>query len=180
MYKLLTFIFVILICYSCGEDQMETKEIPDNFEIDLNQDGSFDFQITYEKLSASVPVDPDPGPVGIIRGKLESLNNNLILKSEEATSILFLNNIDLVQSEVNSPLFWESNSDGNSRIIVGINQNIDGETWPDEWKISNEEIKESYFVGFKLLDNNSQNLGFIELSIDNQTGVIEILNIEFI
>lgn len=181
MYKLLILVFTILICFGCDDDQFEAKDIPDDLEIDLNQDGIVDFQIIYQKLSASAPVDPDPGPYELIRGKLVSQNGNQILKKEEAASILFLNDINLIQTNLNPPLFWEVNADVNSSIIVGIIQNFDRKTWPEEWNIKNDEIKDSYLVGFKLFSNNNvSSLGFIELSIDNQTGQIEILNIKFI
>ena len=179
MNKLLILVFTTLACFGCGDEPIETFDFPENLEIDLNQDGIFDFQIIYQKLSVHAPIDPDPGPYELVRAKLVSLDSNQILKSEEATSILFLGNINLVKIEVNSPLFWESSTDNNSSIIVAISQNIYEDTWPEEWNINNEEIKDSYLLGFKIVNGTTPKIGVIEISIDTQSGRIEIVNIDF-
>ena len=147
--------------------------------IDIDNDGVVDFEITYKNLSVVSPVDPDPGPHELIVGKLISKNNNQTLNNKTVNSLLFLNDTDLIQTTIVAPLIWEESTDNNSSLLVSISQDIFSKTWAEEWRINNAEIKSSYWIGFKLSDA-SNSLGYIEVSIDTQTGIVEILNIEFL
>ncbi|MDF1699394.1 MAG: hypothetical protein P1U56_26310 [Saprospiraceae bacterium] len=179
MNKLFPLVFLLLICFGCGDDPSGSIIIPDSIEIDLNQDGLVDFQITYRKISAVAPVDPDPGPYDIILGEIFSQNNTQLLKNEGENSILFLRDVDLVKNNISPPLFWEENDEENSSLLVSISQDISEKTWPEKWRIQNYEVLDSYLVGFKL-SNDANSLGFFELSIDDETGFVEILRVEFI
>ncbi len=178
MLRILTLALAILIFYSCDTEQEKAIEIPDNIDLDINNDGIVDYQIVYSQQTEGFPIDPG-GLLEVIRGKIVSLNNNQLLK-KEGESMLFLDDISLIQDAATSPLFWSVNEDAPVNTIVIIREKFDGETWQDEWRIVNDEIKESYFIGFKLIDNNTSALGYLELSIDQQVGEVELLDVDFL
>jgi len=167
---------VILVFLGCRKNEPEIIQIPKNIELDLNQDDKVDFRIVYSQQAIEYPIDPSPSSEVVI-GKFVSVEDNQILKREQE-SILFLNEIEQIVDDPITPYFWGSNGDEFSSSIMIIGQTSDGKDWKDEWQILNEEVKDSYLIGFKLLEQNSNQLGFIEFSIDKQTGQFEIFNIE--
>ncbi len=113
---------------------------------------------------------------------LESTDNDQILKHENDKPI-FLDDIDLMQTQVNSPLYWEitTNPSGNSSFpIAMIRTGYDEITWEDTWSIFSLENKETYLIGIKILENNATQLGYIEFSIDAQTGEFILLKRELL
>lgn len=177
MYKLLTLAFVLLICFGCDDDQMGTPDVPENIELDIDQDGNSEFTVTYFKRIEGDPV----GNYQVIRMDLESTDNDQILINENEFPI-FLDDIDLIQTQVNSPLYWEvtNPSPKVSFPIARIRTDYDETTWNDTWSIFSSEEKESYLIGIKLLGNNTTQLGYIEFSVDSQTGEFILLRTELL
>ncbi len=82
---------------------------------------------------------------------------------------------------VGVPLLWdEINADNSSNTIVTIRQNFDGESWQSKWRILNEEDKDAYLIRFKIFENNVSRIGYMAIAIDDQTGVVELLNTKFL
>jgi len=185
MNRLVAILCVIPFFFGC-EKEIETStnepstiDVPDDFEIDLNQNGIIDLEVIYEQQSVIAPIDPDPGSFEMISAKLLSRNGCQILKNEDEISFLFFNDINKVQDKPKLPLYWEENKDEHQSVFATISQEIFSKIWEEEWIIKTEKVKDSYMIGFKLQES-SENIGFIELSIDNKTGLIEILNVTFI
>lgn len=177
MYRLLILFSICLIGLSCSKNKLESIEIPENLEIDIDQDGNSEFLVTYLRR-----IEGDPaGNYEAVRMNLESVDNVKILKHDEEPP-LFLNEIDLIQTEVNSPLYWETTNPSSniSTPLAKIRTDYDGTTWNDEWRILSSEEKETYLIGFKLIRDSMIQLGFIEFSIDSQTGKFILLNTELL
>ncbi len=55
MYKLLTLVFLLLICFGCSDDQLPTERIPENVQLDIDQDGNSDFIVAYTQQTEGDP-----------------------------------------------------------------------------------------------------------------------------
>ena len=177
MHKLLGLLFTIIICFGCTDDQMTTIDIPTDVELDLDQDGVSDFVVAYTLRTEGDPV----GNYQAVRMNLEASDVDQILKNEDQFSI-FINETDIIKTEVDSPYFWETTNPSSniSTPIAIIRTDYDEVTWNDEWSVFSLEEKESYLIGFKLLGLNTPQVGFIEFSVDTQTGQFNLLRTAFL
>jgi len=177
MHKFLILFLVCLIGFGCTKNQSDLIEIPANLELDIDQDGNPDFIVAYSQQTEADPA----GNFEAIRMNLESTDSNQVLKNEDKFPI-FLNETGSIQTEVNPPLYWETTNPSSniSTPIARIKTDYDGTTWNDEWSVFDLEQKESYLIGFKLLGDNTSQVGFIEFSVDTQTGEFILLNTEFL
>lgn len=171
MHKSLVLLAIGLIGFSCNTNQ--SIEIPDNIELDIDKDGHPDFEVSYTLQTEGDPI----GNYQAVRMKLESLNADQILKNLDDFP-LFLDEIELIQDVVTSPLFWEITdpSPSISFPIAIIRTDYDEKTWNDKWDVFSLIEKDSYLIGIKLLDDNNIQLGFIEFTVDGQTGEFIIIN----
>lgn len=167
MHKSLILFFILFIGLGCHNNRLDRIEIPGNIALDVDQDGTSDFTVTYSKRTEGDPA----GNYEAVTAYLESSHMNEVLKNQDDLP-LFLNDIDLIQPEVSLPLYWEvTNPSSNfSTPIARLRTDYDGITWNDEWKIFSHEEKRTYMMGFKLLSDNTVQLGHIEFSINAQTG----------
>lgn len=177
MHKFLILFSLCLIGFGCTKNQSELIEILDDIALDLDQDGNSDFIVAYSQQTEGNPV----GNYEAIRMNLVSKNSNQVLKSEEELPI-FLNEIGSIQTEVAAPLYWEitNPSSNTSTPIATIRTDYDGTTWNEKWSVFSLEKKETYLMGFKLLRDNTTQVGFIEFSVDTQTGGFILLKIELL
>lgn len=177
MYKLLILFLICLMGLGCNKTQIESIEIPSNLELDLDQNGTSDFVVKYSKQTEGDPV----GNYETVRANLESNDMNQILKNLDESPI-FLDDTDLIQIEANSPLYWETTNPSANIFtpIARIRTDYDGMTWGDAWKIFSQEKKEKYLIGFKLISDNTIQIGFIEFSINSQTGEFIFLKSELL
>ena len=178
MYKFLVFAFTMLVCFGCDEDQPTSIDIPNDVELDLDQDGGTDFLIAYSLRTEGDPV----GNYQAVRMNLESLDGDQVLKNEDQYRLIFLKETDVIKTEVESPFFWEiTNPSSNiSTPLARIRTDYDETSWNDTWTVFSLEENETYLIGFKLLGNNSSQIGFIEFSVDTQTGQFNLLKTEFL
>ncbi len=176
MHKFILLLSICLIGFGCTKNQSELIEIPDNLELDMDQDGTPDFIVAYVQQTEGDPI----GNYEAIRMNLESMDNNQVLKSEDRFPI-FLSETAAIQREAKLPFYWEV-TNPSSRIstpIASIRTDYDGTTWNEEWSVFDLEQKETYLIGFKLSGATIQ-VGFIEFSVDAQTGEFILLKTEFL
>ena len=85
----------------------------------------------------------------------QTIRNGSLSKTDELP--IFLNEINLIQTEVTSPLYWEvSNpSTNHSFPIASIRTDYNDINWNDNWTIFSKEEKETYLIGFKINKNFS-------------------------
>jgi hypothetical protein len=98
-------IFLLLMSITVitlGCDKNLADSIPDNIELDISQDGNADFVVSYLLRTEGDPA----GNYQTIIMNLQSTENAQVLKSENAPPV-FLEDIDLIETEVDPPLYWE-------------------------------------------------------------------------
>ncbi|MDA7502083.1 hypothetical protein N8482_02300 [Chitinophagales bacterium] len=177
MYKLAPLAFALLICFGCGDDQFDSKDIPEDVLLDIDQDGSADFRVAYSIQTSGDPI----GNYKRVRMNLESIATEQVLV-HDTEQPLFLEDSDLIQTQVNLPLYWEttSPSENVSFPIAMIRTEYDEVTWNDSWSVFSFEEKESYLIGVKLVESSTSRLGFLQFSVDTQTGEFILLKAELL
>ncbi len=100
MYKFLILMAICFLFQSCSKTN--TPTIPNDIELDIDNDGSIDFMVNYVQAPFGDPV----GNYDAISMFLVSMDNNEVLKKEDER-IVFLHDIQTIQSSVELPLYWE-------------------------------------------------------------------------
>ncbi|MEM1218268.1 MAG: hypothetical protein AAGH79_05130 [Bacteroidota bacterium] len=167
MRLFLTLFAIGLLSVSCSKNRLGAIDIPEAVELDIDQDGTIDFEIVYIRAIEGDPI----GNYDAVRMNIESRGNNQVLRKEDSFPI-FLEDISVIQIEASSPYFWEvtNPSPGRSTPIARIRTDYDEVTWEDEWQVLSLEEEDSYLIGCKLNQNDGGEIGFIEFSVDRQTG----------
>ena len=162
--KLLSLTLVLLALSSCQSDENQIPSIPDHQLIDVDNDGVDDFLIKYNHASIYSPTSTE----GILC-ELEILGNNETLVKEGAP-FLFLDDVNMIAEDVNSPLRWSS---VDSHIATFEKHFEDG--WPANWKISTTKNRTSYFIGIKLNIDSHSEIGWVEFEVDDNSGIVTIV-----
>jgi len=172
MHRLLFLSSVVLICFSCSSNSGDSVDIPQDMTLDLDQDGSIDFRIVYNRRTEGDPI----GNYEAVRMNLVSSDTDQVLKNRNQ-SVVFLNDVSQIANEVSEPLIWEvtNPSDNISSPLATIRTDYEGVIWNDEWTVFSFEKKETYLVGFKLQNGSTSQIGYIEFSIDLLTGEFVLL-----
>jgi len=174
LYLKILSISILAICISCSNNSEEIPlpmgempDIPNNIEIDIDDDGSIDFEVKYsEVLIESTVTD------GGIVGRFNPIGENEILINREEKS-LFLRDLSMIENVASAPLSWESKSYRST--IVSISNNIQG-GWPSKWDVESKTEQESYFLGLKIKINNETQLAWCEFEINARDGNVLIVN----
>ncbi len=145
-----------------------TPIIPEISEFDLNGDSIADFMIKY----SFADYDGSSGVSGAHEGRLVPIGDNQVLR-ESLAPLLFQLSLDDIQANVEAPLRW---TDGSSNTFVTLEYCGD-DKWAKNWShyIMTEEAP-SYLIGLKLLNDNLNELGWIEIEISNIDGTISIID----
>jgi len=173
--KIKFFLFIIvtfIIFTSCSKNEINNTPptIHDTIEIDIDENGVEDFKIKYSYIDIE-PLSNSDGNFGIT-GNLEPLGNNEILRHKDERS-LFLRNLGEIEENVIEPLKWRNTF---SRTIVSITtKNIEGE-WPNKWEINSNSSHSTYFLGLKLVNDNLNQLAWLEIDINKTNGKVLIVN----
>ena len=155
---LLLFILIFVSCKKNDIISNEDSEIPINDSFDINNDNQYDFFINYFWFA----YDDE----GTTTGYITPLRKNFVLK-RTIYDFLFLNENDTIRKDVNTNASWY---DGSAHIIrkVGYYNNSN-----NVWTIHSVK-KSDYLLGIKIIDNNVEIIGFINIVIDNITGKITV------
>ena len=130
-------------------------------------DGLNDFEIIYYRESVSSGSSYER-----VVGYIESFGKNRVLAKNQC-GILFLKDLNEITENVNDPLIWSCDSCISE--IISINNNLERE-WPPQWKLHNEEERESYFIGLKLISETEIKIGWVELDFNLNTGQTILIN----
>lgn len=142
-----------------------TPVIPSDFEIDLNEDGTMDFEIIY-----NVGDFESQFFSSFYSGRIRPIGDNQILR-KKSHPILFNLEQSTIQPNVQEPLEW----DDSSFSIVSIN-NCGYEKWEIIWNIWTMDEQPTYLLGLKILNNNLNETGWIEIEVNDIDGTINILD----
>ncbi len=161
--NLLVLVFAFLMLSSCQNDEDQIPNIPENQFIDVNKDGKDDFQVNYYFGIINSPTSTE----GIIC-TFKILDDNERL-SKVGQPLLFLRNTDDISNDVVDPLEWNS-----VNAHLASFENHFGK-WPEKWDLATNEINKTYFIGVKLNNSNTTEIGWIEFEIDDRTGNLNVL-----
>lgn len=144
------------------EQETGKPNIPVNDTIDLNSDKIPDFVISYkERATADIPSSG-----GSIIGSITPLQQNKLLYRENV-GYLFLNITDKIRKTDNTNSSWrEFSSD-----LISIHRSF--QNWDSTWTILAEQ-KPFYFLAYKLVLQNSEEIGWICLEFNTEKGTISI------
>lgn len=142
--------------------------IPETSEFDLNGDSIADFMIKYFLTD----YDGSNGVSSAYMGRLLPIGENQVLR-ESSAPLLFQLSLDDIKVNVEAPLEWD---DANSHSLVTLVYCGD-DKWSKNWShyIMTEEYP-SYLIGLKLLNDNLNVLGWIEIEISKSDGIISIID----
>ena len=141
--------------------------IPPLSTIDLDGDGSMDFEIDYSLY------DIESATAGnAYVGYISPIGQNEILSKRFEPTLFPLEKED-IKTEVVDPLEWENRSQSS---LVSIDLKFTG-MWAQEWVIWTIEERPTHLVGLKLKNNNQDAVGWIEIDISKETGIVTILDL---
>ena len=176
------YLWIILIAFilcSCekndNSDENLSKnppKIPEAVNYDLNDDSIDDIKIEYSWFTWDGINSSGDG----ISGSLEPLNeSSVLLKQHDYTLFSKLN--DTIKINTNDPYYWAKYL---TPDLVSIStSSINDYLWPNEWEIKSNMTLDSYYLGIKINNNNSNLIGWIKIRIDKSTGDIQILDKKF-
>jgi len=182
-------IIFIAVFSSCEKDEDPEKiplDLPETVKFDLNDDSIDDITIDYYRFWSSGLNGPEVVGEGIM-GYVEPLNNCLILK--EVNGLALFNKLgDVIEKEPfvwyswEFPIPWDEEPEDGinySWEVVSIYSSYVDESWPEEWSINSNLDLEYYYMGIRITDETSDQIGWIKLDIDKSTGIIHIVDKRF-
>jgi hypothetical protein len=172
-YFVLIVVSVILIT-SCEKkiDSNEVKQnanrpdIPPTDSIDINSDHVIDFVISYNELATA----DNPSSGGSIIGSINPLDENQLLY-RNLVGNLFLSINDTIRNNNNNNSIWNSFP----ADLIAISRHY--ENWDKKWNIISD-LTSDYFLAYKLKTNDSEEIGWILLNFNLESGEVTILDKE--
>lgn len=134
-------------------------------EIDINQDLISDFKISYSGYTWD-GIGPNGTGMGI-GGYLIPLSKTVILKKLNSES-LFSRVNDTIKQQMSQPYSWDSTKLNLVSIKTSLNKYV------NPWVPNSAEIKDFYYIAFKISVDDRDILGWMKISIDKYNGLIEI------
>lgn len=134
-------------------------------EIDINQDLKNDFKISYSGYTWD-GIGPNGTGMGI-GGYLIPLNKTVILKKLNSES-LFSRVNDTIKQQMSHPYSWDSTKLNLVSIQTSLNKYV------NPWVPNSAEIKDFYYIAFKISVDDTDILGWMKISIDKYTGLVEV------
>lgn len=174
----LTLAFIFLS--SCADPQIETENIfinmpaiPSNLYIDMDEDGLSDYKISYALQELETK-----SPRFSINAVLEALDGHDILLKPK-NDVPLLTDESLILPDIESLYFYLTLDQNWNKIrdILLVQIQDGNSVWGPQWTVNTQEIFETYFIGVRL-NEDEYKTGWIELSIDINTGIIQLVNKE--
>ncbi|HOW40586.1 MAG TPA: hypothetical protein PL123_08585 [Bacteroidales bacterium] len=134
-------------------------------EIDINQDLINDFKISYSGYTWD-GIGPNGTGMGI-GGYLIPLSKTVILKKLNSES-LFSRVNDTIKQQMSQPYSWDSTKLNLVSIKTSLNKYV------NPWVPNSAEIKDFYYIAFKISVDDRDILGWMKISIDKYTGLIDV------
>jgi hypothetical protein len=150
---------------SCQKDRVIEPIRHESQEVDLNQDLIIDIKISYDAYTWD-GIGPNGTGMGVT-GSLIPLNNTKILKKQDIVT-LFSKVNDTIKLQISQPYSWDLTGLNLVSIKTDLNQYV------NPWTINSSEIKDFYYIGFKLSVNDKETFGWMKVKIDKYNGLIEV------
>jgi hypothetical protein len=155
----------LVLLYSCEKDRVIEPIRHDTKEVDLNQDLISDIKFSYDSYTWD-GIGPNGTGMGV-SASLIPLNNTKILKKQDILT-LFSNVDDTIKLEMSKPFSWDFNGLNIVSIKTDLNQYV------NPWTINSPEIKDFYYIAFKISANDKDTFGWMKVKIDKYNGLIEV------
>lgn len=155
----------LVLLYSCEKDRVIEPIRHETQEVDLNHDLINDIKFYYSGYTWD-GIGPNGTGMGIT-GSLIPLNNTKILKKQDTES-LFSNVNDTIKFQMSQPYSWNLTGLYLVSIETDLNQYV------NPWTINSSEIKDFYYLAFKISANEKETFGWMKIKIDQYNGMIEI------
>lgn len=155
---------VLAAVSSCTDEYTDAMPArPENVYIDLDEDGTADYVITY----GVALIESTAGDAAIL-GQITPTDNNAVLINED-TGRPFITSLEQIGNPPVAPLSWEAWR----TTIVSIVNNVEGR-WPLTWTPNTATDLSTYRIGLKMEPDSTVLYGWIEVDIDTSTGAISI------
>lgn len=169
IFRNFLFIALLYFFFACSKDNSGSPFIPLDIRLDVNNDGINDLLFEFGKSQVNSAMASEA-----LFCTMQSLEGTSFLVHQTEPP-LFLNSTELIIKEVEEPLYWVP-----SPVLVSSREkNLDCE-WNDQWRTYSRETRETYFIAFHLNVENQNPIGWIEFSIDQMSGEINIIDIQFV
>jgi hypothetical protein len=175
-------VLIIAFATGCEKDEGFTEtapQIPSPIFIDLNDDGTSDYQIS----SGEGVWDGENSSGSVFGGNINPLNDNNILDS--ISSFFGLSHTSapgaVLSAEAEAPLHWDSFR-GGPELVQIFSQGTSPDTWPTTWTRTYGSGNAEVFMGLKLAHDPgvTPTLGWVKLSVNASSGKITVLNKGFV
>ena len=168
--KVLSISVIILNFLTCQKEGSRVLEVPEDYEIDVDNDGESDFKVRYGMYTWD---GFDAAGSGWI-GSVESLNKEENYLYQYSNSGLSLSIGDKIKQTPEEPYRWAT-----VQYFVTIDdQESRGTSWPDHWQVKCNKETSCEYIGFKMLNTNGEKeIGWLKVQIDENNGTLTILDI---
>lgn len=172
MKNIFCILIIMLILNACdknddtslGNHNLNRPDIPINDSIDINSDNKIDFVISYKELATNDVQSSG----GSIIGSISPIDNNQVLYRSNVGH-LFLRVNDTIKKNDNTNSIWG----GHTADIVSIMRRS-YENWDENWIVLSN-LSSDYYLGFKLVIGDSEEIGWFLLDVDTDSGEIIII-----
>jgi len=158
--------------FGCPEgssgDRMIT--IPENDELDINNDSIKDFTVQYVIYTWDGAGISGDG----ISGEVVPSGENEILFHYNFGNLVYQPG-DTIYADIEPPYSWY-----NYPAFIVSTYMTYGCPWPDEWKILSQGEYDFYYLAFKLYYNDSCLMGWMKLTADKESGEVKIIENNYI
>lgn len=165
----------------CEKDDGFTEtapQVPGSIFIDLNDDGTSDFEIAY----GEGVWDGERSSGSVFGGSINPLNGNSVLDTLAGSMGAFgithtASTGDVLTTNATEPLYWNAFR-GGPELIQIFSQGTSPETWPTAWTRTYDSDAEEIFMALKLAHDPdvTPTLGWVKLSVNANSGRIIVLN----
>jgi len=180
-YKFVIIIIVVGFLMSCSDDYTDLM-IPDEICIDVNDDGTDDLKIQYNRINIDdLPFEGDRDTFTFDRSVICNIlpideNESLLFQEPDGWKYPQLTSGDTIFSTYPlNPLgnnFWGGKRSGNLMIINRLNEI---ENWEEDWSYwKNQFDTNSPYIGFRINSNNEHELCWIKLNLSISSGEVQI------
>jgi len=166
-FNCIFFFYLIVLTSGCKKhvdgnaEQGFVFSQPKSQDIDVNNDGIMDFMIDYKLLVADDYSSSGKSWIGYVR----PLDKNEILY-KQIIGNLFLNKKDTVFSTSTSTKIWYPYS---ADLITNSGKD-------SNWTILASNNITDYFLGFKLKSSSKNQIGWMKVDIQKNSGIISLVN----
>ena len=171
---------ITLFCFACSGEE-DKPNIPDNFEIDVNEDGEVDFEIKFREVDLEFTFkEDDPDSRVYDRGifcTLESKNENSVYSEVQGPSLFTLPKLmedDTIVITSLSPFVWDNTF---AKNISEIKRFTDSKEWQQIWSIiAGDMSTTNQYLALRIESDGSSTLCWIELEISLMDGSVNVIN----